>query len=188
MNLSYPIISVPLYQDKPAINSIKKAKKTNKVYRKTFGSNRSNTGVVNNMDQHISAEIVAFINWLADTVAEIREADMKTTWMQKDNKAKISPRYAERMAARKNARKCKQVLQTYNYENLSVEDQKTLEWVCETRSKENNMENIIAELKREELLQEAKQEKEAQDIAQWVISARKLRNMYTANTFNGKNK
>lgn len=216
MNLSYPVISSPLYQERPGIKIIKKEKITSKNnYKKTIANNRKNTGIVNNMDQHITAGIVAFINWLADTVKEIQEADVYTTCMQKDNKEKISPRRAKRMAARKNAKKCKQVLQTHGVEALAdakptkqsatferkkrrnlerlaykiekkeykkandyaFEGLKTLIWVNDKRCQNNAMEKLLLELKREEMLQEAKKEKEAQDIAQWVISVRKLQNM-----------
>lgn len=207
MNLSYPVISSPLYQERPGINTIKNTKIISKNNsKKPIVKNRKNTGIVNNMDQHITAGIVAFINWLADTVKEIQEADVRTTCMQKDNKEKISPRRAKRMAARKNSKKCKKVLQTYetlqtevdmtkkekNLRNIvtkiekkdfkkanakKIEALKTIVWVSAKRSQYEDAQQMLLKLKRQEMLQEAKKEKEAQDIAQWVISVRKLQNM-----------
>ena len=158
----YKTVSRPLYRD----GEPKAKKAQNRKYNsvKKIATVRNNTGIVNNADQHISAQTVEFINWLGGVMEDIETSAKFMTAFQFYRYEKISPNKQGRFIARDLARKRKAMFQEHAV--LAVlEDEKKAEFLA---NKQKNMDLLVLQIENDEYRKQIAENMEHLRIMAWV--------------------
>ena len=155
----YTTVSRPLYRDGEP--NVKKAQNRKYNSVKKIATVRNNTGIVNNADQHISAQMVEFINWLGGVMEDIETSAKFMTAFQFYRYEKISPNKQGRFIARDLARKRKAMFQ----EHAVLEDEEKAEFLA---NKQKNMDLLVLQIENDEYRKQIAENMEHLRIMAWV--------------------
>lgn len=155
----YNTVSRPLYRDVEPKAKKAQNRKYNSV--KKIATVRNNTGIVNNADQHISAQMVEFINWLGGVMEDIETSAKFMTAFQFYRYEKISPNKHGRFIARYLARKRKAMFQ----EHAVLEDEEKAEFLA---NKQKNMDLLVLQIENDEYRKQIAENMEHLRIMAWV--------------------
>ena len=155
----YKTVSRPLYRDGEP--KVKKAQNRKYNSVKKIATVRNNTGIVNNADQHISAQMVEFINWLGGVMEDIETSAKFMTAFQFYRHEKISPNKHGRFIARDLARIRKAMFQ----EHAVLEDEEKAEFLA---NKQKNMDLLVLQIENDEYRKQIAENMEHLRIMAWV--------------------